>query len=354
MPRIWFGRRTLTGVALVIAVLVGLICAGFVVPIELVLQLVAGWVLFLVRVVPQLHVNVAGVIGVVICLAALAFGLQRFLQWWHRQAGHVDEGKPAATRPWRFRWTLSVLAVVVLMFVAGIAAAGLTHQVARLVTSPEPLVEGGLRDTVSRIYSSNHLTDIGRGASDYHEAYQHFPAGGTFDAEGRGLHGWQTALLPYIDQQPLYERIDRKKPWDHPENYAPFRTPVEIYLNWGVQPRADVQGLALSHYAANVHVLGGNAKRTLGSITDGPEHTILAGEAGGHYKPWGYPANWRDPALGLHQTPDGFGGPSGPWTLFVFCDGSIHRIKDDIDPAFLRALSTPNGGEKLPESSPDW
>jgi hypothetical protein len=101
-------------------------------------------------------------------------------------------------------------------------------------------------------------------------------------------------------------------------------------------------------------VLGGTAKRPFSSITDGREVTILAGEAAGDYKPWGYPANWRDPALGLHQTPAGFGGPQGPWTQFVFCNGSVHRIKDDIDLDVLRALGTPNGGEKLPESSPDW
>jgi prepilin-type processing-associated H-X9-DG protein len=85
----------------------------------------------------------------------------------------------------------------------------------------------------------------------------------------------------------------------------------------------------------------------MSDITDGLSNTLLAGEVNGNFKPWGYPANWRDPALGINKSPDGFGSP---WRRrkganFLFADGSIHFIQDDIDPVILKALSTPDGGE---------
>ena len=35
----------------------------------------------------------------------------------------------------------------------------------------------------------------------------------------------------------------------------------------------------------------------------------MAGEVAGDFKPWGDPTNWRDPALGINRSPEGFGGP---------------------------------------------
>ena len=33
---------------------------------------------------------------------------------------------------------------------------------------------------------------------------------------------------------------------------------------------------------------------------------------------------------------------------FVFCDGSVHWLSQDVDPAIYRALSTYSGGEVVP------
>ena len=71
-----------------------------------------------------------------LCLVSLACGLHLFLGWLHAQRPKPEAEGPSP--PWRLRWTLSLLGVAVLMFVAGIAAVGVTHQTAWLLTSPEP------------------------------------------------------------------------------------------------------------------------------------------------------------------------------------------------------------------------
>jgi hypothetical protein len=74
------------------------------------------------------------------------------------------------------------------------------------------------------------------------------------------------------------------------------------------------------------------------------------GEVKEHFKPWGHSVNWRDPAEGINKSPDGFGAPWGGGAQFSFMDGSVRFISEGIDPAVLRALSAPAGGEKIPEN----
>jgi hypothetical protein len=269
-------------------------------------------------------------------VALLAVGLQRFLGWLYGQS--TAEGPP---RRWRKRWTAAILAAVVLMFAAGIAAIGITHQTAWLLNSPEPIA---LRGSYRQVQSMANLKQIAISCEAYNDALREgFPPGGTVDKFGRGMHGWQTLLLPYIEQNPLFESIDLDKPWNHPDNAKAMRREVQIYLHSRDSRRET--DYAHSHYAANVRVIGGTVPRDPRTITDGLSTTILAGEVPGNFKPWGHPRNWRDPALGLGRTLDGFGGPGTGVTVFSFADGSVRTLRNNISPAVLKALSTPDGGE---------
>jgi len=98
-----------------------------------------GWPWYVGRVAGQVAVNWDGVLTCVVCLAVLAGGLHAFCGWLYGQMQTPAEGQ--VPRAWRKRWTASILGVVVLMFVAGIAAVGVTHQTAWLANSPRPLFE---------------------------------------------------------------------------------------------------------------------------------------------------------------------------------------------------------------------
>jgi hypothetical protein len=308
--------------------------------------LVAGWVFFLWEVAPRVRADGSAVLTAVVCLVGFLAGLHLFLRWFVGQWKRAGDDA-APPRRWELRWTLGVVGLVVLAFTAGIAAVGMTHQTAWLFTQPQPMFESSMRRLAARTNSLNNLKQIGLGIHDYSDQGKALPPGATFDSQGRALHGWQTALLPYIEQEQLYKEIKQHLPWTHPGNAAAFRTVLRTYQHPLAEPTLAPSGMALSHYAANVHVLGGNVRRTLAQIGEarGASQTILAGEAAGNFKPWGYPANWRDPARGLGRSPDGFGHPSGTRqpTQFVFADGSVRTFTQDTDPAVLEALagSTP-------------
>jgi hypothetical protein len=327
--------------------------------VKLAVYALFGWVLFLGRVLPQLTVSPNGLATGMVCFAVLSAGLHVFLRW---QFAHMQRAKlaTASTAPhrWRWRWTMGIILLVVLLFVSGLAATGVTHQAVWFLTSAEPNLQLGHFS----YFRSNELEVTGKALAAYHDAHQHFPPGSIFNGQGEAVHSWQTALLPYLgpEQARLYDRIDQGLPWNHPKNLPAMRTSVEAYYSPDLGKEKDRAGLALSKFAGNVHVLAGDKALSKKEITDGLSHTILAGEVADGYKPWGDPTNWRDPALGLRSSPTTFGfgnvrAPGGSrveggcW--FLFADGSVRFVKANVDPKVLRALATPSGGEKveLPE-----
>jgi prepilin-type processing-associated H-X9-DG protein len=307
-------------------VLVVLACLTGLMSLDLLLHLAVGWALFPRTVLGRLRLDVGATLTAVVCLAGLACGLQRLLGW--------------LAPPWPRRRTGLLLGLVLVLFTAGIAAVGATHQAVWLLTSPKSLWDrSGLYSQGFR--SSSNLRRIGEALGKYDAEHARFPPGGTFDAQGRGLHGWQTHLLPYIGQEELYRRINLALPWDDDANAEALQTEVPWYQRAG-GPQRDEVGRALSHYAANARVLGGDAPALPDLVKGkGATQTIVAGEAAGNYKPWGHPVNWRDPRLGLNRTPDGFGWPEGRLVHFLFADGSVRSFTSDTDPAFLKALAAP-------------
>lgn len=327
-------------------------CMGFLVLPETLLYLTFGWIPFLVRVVPDLSVNGFGILTGLVCVLALGVGLHGFCEWLYREIG---KSRGTGFGNWPVRWTVSLLTLVVLMFVAGISTVGVAHQAAWLETSPEPLVTGG-SNAFAGLTTANNLKQVGLALHNYHDGHKQFPPGCLVDPQGRLLHGWETLLLPFIAEEKLFQAIDFATAWDDPQNRPSFKRKIKVYLSGDRdRPIADAAGYSLTHFAGNVRVLGGEKAYTFKEINDGDgtANTLFAGEVNSDFKPWGYPANWRDPALGINRSPRGFGGQQGrSVAVFLFADGGVRNLSNFTSPAVLKALSTPNGGEAIPALEP--
>jgi prepilin-type processing-associated H-X9-DG protein len=244
--------------------------------------------------------------------------------------------------------------MMTLLGLASLATFGVAHAASRLIAGKEPwttpsFVINHNYTHVLQSLSWTNLRNMGLIFDGCHQSHKALPPGGTFDEIGRPLHGWMTAGLPYLEQNQLYDAINLEIPWDDPANAKPFQKVLIFYRNVKVpvQYNRDDQGYALSHYAGNAHVLGGDRAWKLEEIKDGAAQTIMVGEAAGNFRPWGDPVNWRDPALGINKSPEGFGSPFPGGAQVLFADGSVHFIKDTIDPKVLKALGTPDGGETI-------
>jgi prepilin-type processing-associated H-X9-DG protein len=335
--------------SLFVGILFILSCMGLVLPIEIPVVLALGWIWYLARTLPDIHVARSGVATAAICLLLLLVGLQYFVGWLYREIRKLGGNHAGRDMRWKWRWTLNMVAGVILLFAAGIATVGMTHQLGWLITSHEPfVVSGSAQSAVRRVQSTNNLKQIGLALREYEKVHQSFPPGGTFDRTGRALQSWQTLILPYMEgQTDLYSRIDLGATWDDAGNAPALQTVIPQYLHPGIEFLKNEAGYALSHYAANADLLGGDHRRTISEVSDGTSNTFMAGEVVSDFKPWGDPTNWRDPRLGLNRSPQGFGSPSPGGANFLFGDGSVRFIKNAVDPQVLKALATPAGNEKI-------
>ena len=72
-----------------------------------------------------------------------------------------------------------------------------------------------VREAANRAKCQNNLKQIGLGLHNFHGSFEKFPAGWkvTKDSAGNatpntGYWGWQVELLPYIEQDNLYKRLN--------------------------------------------------------------------------------------------------------------------------------------------------
>jgi len=202
------------------------------------------------------------------------------------------------------------------------------------------------REAARRSHSKNNLKQIGLALHNYHDVHEVFPPGGIAKTDGTPYHSWQTFVLPFIGQAPLYNRINFDQPWSTPENQPHFQQEIQEYLNPTLDERTSPNGLGLSHYVANEKTLGTNSSLRMRHITDGTSNTILAFETGEDLKAWGDPTNFGSPGdfIGPHRKKAFFGG-----TQVLMGDGSVRFVSENTDPAVLEALSTPRGGEMIGE-----
>ena len=76
------------------------------------------------------------------------------------------------------------------------------------------------REAARRTQCANNLKLIGLGMFSHRTARQSFPDAAIKSKDGKPLLSWRVAILPYIDQKPLYDKFKLDEPWDSPTNKA--------------------------------------------------------------------------------------------------------------------------------------
>lgn len=74
-----------------------------------------------------------------------------------------------------------------------------------------------IQDAADRMRMTDNLRQIGLALQNYHDANGHYPRDVT-DGEGKVLLSWRVELLPYLEGNDVYQKIDRTKAWDDPVN----------------------------------------------------------------------------------------------------------------------------------------
>jgi hypothetical protein len=195
---------------------------------------------------------------------------------------------------------------------------------------------------------------------------------------------WMTGLLPYLDQQQLYEQIDFSQPVESEGNIKAGFTQVPAFINplddrqrWEGYP---FHGMALTHFAGmsgvedarnvvaaklprsdpRAGVFGYDEVARPAQITDGLSNTIMMVGAGVLANPWlfGGGGTIRGAREPLFDKTSGLGtkGLSGGGTIVVMSDGSVRQVSANIDPQVFKAMSTIHGADSvdLERSAPPY
>jgi len=240
--------------------------------------------------------------------------------------------------------------------IAGIVSAGVGTLLSCVLLLPALLLPAvqKVREAAGRAQSSNNLKQMGIAMLNYNDTYQGRMPPPAFgdpnkpEGQRRPLLSWRVAILPYVEQQFLYNQFKLDEPWDSPNNKPLLAKMPKIYQ----LPGDDKTPPDHTHY--QVFVGNGAAfesSRSVlfpGEFADGSSNTILIAtieQAVPWTKPDDVPFDPNRPIAPLLSTFFRSGTP------VVMADGSVRFVKRDISEKTLKAAITRNGNEPL---GSDW
>ena len=150
-----------------------------------------------------------------------------------------------------------------------------------------------VRESAARISSANNLKQIGLAVHNYHDTYGHMPPAAICDKNGKPLLSWRRRLLPFVEQNALYQQFKLDEPWDSQHNIKLSRTMVKVYMHPQAPASAEV---GLSHYRlfhGKDAMFDLKAKnRNLATVADGLSNTWMVVEAA-EGVPWTKPDDFE-------------------------------------------------------------
>ena len=260
-----------------------------------------------------------------------------------------------------------------------------------------------VRAAAARLQCENNLKQMALALHNYENTYKAFPPGRTTVFP---MHSWTAAILPYIEQQNVFNLYKYNTDWNNPANYAAIQTQVAIF-NCPVtpeQPRFDttissqpacgdystvsaIKNFVGVNCFGYVNVTNPDDARLIGAlvrdnktrilqITDGTSNTIMVAEDAGRpgafmtggakivVNPIMKEGGWADPGapFSIDGSNPGDGSVPGPCPIncsnnsevyswhdaganVSFADGSVHFLSSSIDLCTLAKLVTRAGGE---------
>jgi Protein of unknown function (DUF1559) len=185
--------------------------------------------------------------------------------------------------------------------------------------------------------------------ANYHDAFGSFPPAYVTDRDGKPMHSWRVLILPFLDQQELYNAYNFAESWDGPNNRKLEQRIGSTYRRLGL----DSDHLQTTSFVAVVGpqtAWPGNRLMTRDEIGDGPSQTLLVVEVPDGRFRWLEPKDLEFDRMIFRindSSQNGLGSRLGGARV-VSVDGSVRTLPDDFDPNTLRAMLTANGGERLP------
>jgi hypothetical protein len=205
------------------------------------------------------------------------------------------------------------------------------------------------REAARRVQCNNNLRQIAIAFHNYHDVHKTFPPAYIPDKDGRPMHSWRVLILPFMEQQALYQQYRFNEPWDSVNNQLVTSTAIPAYKC----PSAP-GGPTETNYMVITGpgtLFEGAEACSIAKISDGTSNTILVVEVGGTGVNWAEPRDLDARKFSPPFSPPRPDAPGSyhPGGLNVgLGDGSTRFLGNSIDPAAVQGLTTRAGGEQIP------
>ncbi len=209
----------------------------------------------------------------------------------------------------------------------------------------KPLVSAVMaaRTTAKRVQSMNNLKQIALAMHIYHDQHKRFPPRASYDKDGKPLLSWRVHLLPYLDQQALYNQFKLDEPWDSEHNMAAASAIPVQYLD----PLASLEPGKTTYVLpiAEGTVFGGKESLRIRDIRDGTSNTLMVMCARSEKAAfWSKPDDLPVAEAGLKEL---LFDQQHPEFLAALCDGSVRAFSQLTDPKTLWHLLLANDSQVI-------
>ncbi len=231
--------------------------------------------------------------------------------------------------------------------------------VKQLATNVLAPVINAAQENAEQASKMNDLKFIGLAMLNYESANGFLPSN-IVDKDGKPLHSWRVLILPYLEQQKLFNELRLDEPWNSKHNLeVATKSSPDVYCRGNRQGktcylrpayigsdaallRGDTQPIEKKFSGRQFYLQPAEEYR---DITDGTSNTLMVAEvAPEHAVFWTKPDDWEvdlEEPLAKLRTDKREGFVTG------YYDGSARFEPFDIDPGLLKKMITKNGGEAI-------
>jgi RNA polymerase sigma factor (sigma-70 family) len=198
-----------------------------------------------------------------------------------------------------------------------------------------------IKEAAARQQSANNMKQIGLAMHNYADVYKGLPLHAIYSKDGKTpLLSWRVAILPFIEQQPLYQEFKLDEPWDSAHNKKLIAKMPQIYE---MPIGKNKEGMTYYQVITGPGtVFDGDKKLQFQDITNGTSNTILAVEAKD-------PVIWTKPAdLTMPKDKDklpALGGHFRNGFHILMADGSVRMMAANAPVQVFRSAVSPKSGE---------
>lgn len=198
------------------------------------------------------------------------------------------------------------------------------------------------REAARRTQSKNNLKQIMLALHNYHDTHKTFPPAVLLGPDGKTKYSWRVAILPYLDQQALYEQYRKDEPWDSDNNKKVLAHIPPTFRHPNNEGSTNTSYFAMIGDKTGFGNTDGQGNK-IRSFTDGLSNTIMVVEADRDI-PWTKP---EDIAYDDAKPIPEFGGFHQGGYNAGLADGAVFFISENIDETLLRNLIKRNDGNPV-------